>query len=1170
MRMDSVFVPPALPLTLGPVRLLWREIGFIVCCCLIVSATPTLAQTPAAFSASLSGPTFLVFHFEHHYTNSCNMDVEDYGFDQAFPVPWTSDLRLPLVQNNGAWIPASSSRTGRPSDFGFGGASTYVTTLSPGGALTTTEAGFWDEGDFTVDISSNETINLAGGAYQFTRVETLHFRDGCRFETVTTGGSTTFVVTLTPCPECIPTVAPLDLTVTDIRPVQKVFDAPLVQGLDTAFEIKIHATECRNIPSVPVLLTVDGRSEPITIAPFEFSATSGPCDVIKLVNGSPHFVPKSLSGFAVSVEVDPVISSPGGTIPESNEANNRLDQNFSVVAPRKLQLSYVPVLGPDSDPNGCPLESNEGCLRRPINIAGDISNSNAFTKRIFPVSSGTFAGDLVPWSISAPSDPAENFFGSGLSLTFLRRLYLLGKVLNHSADHVVGIVPVGFFEYYDRSRGKNWIGVTTMAVGQKTTNVFLVQERTEQTVAHELGHALGLGHDDPALPLAPVQTAAGAARIVYDAENGLDVSDKICFMAPSGGVAAPFWIDPHHYFDLLNVQGPQDPELFLLTGQVHRDGGFDLGPSRHLADGTSSSSGPGDYVVRTYDVRGQLLNALTVAVSFQTIGDVSSGDPEVIEQENALLTAAVPFSGPTASIELSGPNGVISRFLAGPKLLDDAIDDIQTTAFIGDSVTVRAQLHRTVDDFRLKLGAGDEAGAAAALNTLSSDFAQFVQQEVLTDPLQFTLDQLRDLVTVVESKMPPVLRVPDDVIAEAANTLGTVVAFSASATDSVEGNLSPVCLPASGSMFPFGTTIVTCSATNGRGVTSTASFTVTVRDTTPPTLMLPTRVIAEATSTRGSLVSFAATAIDAVDGSLPIACAPTSGSQFALGTTGVACSARDSHGNQATGSFAIDVRDTIAPQLMPPANLTVSGSSGGAAVTYSLPTVVEQGSGLSTLSCLPGSGTMFPIGTTVVTCRATDVAGNTGSATFSVTVTPPVPAAVDGEMFGVGHLITRKTHQHFKFLAARRSNHEIGRLEFWESKTDLCRDDDAAEGRRVDEGGPFGQDHKGSASAFEMTSTTSIVFSDDPRFTPAGAHHREMSPRVDTLVMSGTGRWNGRAGFRFEMRATDQGEPGSGRDTFSLIVSDAHGTVVVSVGGTLDGGNIQAIPIVNRGDVHSR
>ena len=45
-----------------------------------------------------------------------------------------------------------------------------------------------------------------------------------------------------------------------------------------------------------------------------------------------------------------------------------------------------------------------------------------------------------------------------------------------------------------------------------------------------------------------------------------------------------------------------------------------------------------------------------------------------------------------------------------------------------------------------------------------------------------------------------------------------------------------------------------------------------------------------------------------------------------------------------------------------------------------------------TMSCDPASGSVFPVGNTTVECSATDEAGNTGDASFTVTVNPPTPS----------------------------------------------------------------------------------------------------------------------------------------------------------------------------------
>jgi hypothetical protein len=123
----------------------------------------------------------------------------------------------------------------------------------------------------------------------------------------------------------------------------------------------------------------------------------------------------------------------------------------------------------------------------------------------------------------------------------------------------------------------------------------------------------------------------------------------------------------------------------------------------------------------------------------------------------------------------------------------------------------------------------------------------------------------------------------------------------------VDGPVAVTCSPVSGATFALGTTTVTCSALDRAGNTAKGSFAVTVQDTTPPVLTLPTPITAEATGPGGAVVTYTASANDLVDGAVTPSCAPASGSAFALGTTTVSCSASDTRGNTASGSFTVMV-----------------------------------------------------------------------------------------------------------------------------------------------------------------------------------------------------------------------------------------------------------------------
>jgi hypothetical protein len=187
--------------------------------------------------------------------------------------------------------------------------------------------------------------------------------------------------------------------------------------------------------------------------------------------------------------------------------------------------------------------------------------------------------------------------------------------------------------------------------------------------------------------------------------------------------------------------------------------------------------------------------------------------------------------------------------------------------------------------------------------------------------------------------------------------------------------------------FPLGTTTITWTATDAAGNAASALSTVTVVDTTRPALVLPADFTREATSANGAAVGFTATASDLVDGNVATSCAPASGSTFALGATAVVCTASDLAQNTAQASFVVTVVDTTKPVLdwHPDVTATASANS-GATVSYGLPTATDLVDPAVNASCSPASGSWFNVGTTTVTCTATDSHHNTATSTFNVVV----------------------------------------------------------------------------------------------------------------------------------------------------------------------------------------
>ena len=165
---------------------------------------------------------------------------------------------------------------------------------------------------------------------------------------------------------------------------------------------------------------------------------------------------------------------------------------------------------------------------------------------------------------------------------------------------------------------------------------------------------------------------------------------------------------------------------------------------------------------------------------------------------------------------------------------------------------------------------------------------------------------------VVDST-PPTLALPGTITAEATSADGAAVDYTASAKDIVDGAVTPTCSSPSGATFAVGSTTVTCSAADVRGNTATGSFVVKVVDTTAPTLTVPGSIVVNATSPLGAVVTFTASAADAVGGALTPTCSKASGTVFAIGTTTVTCTATDARGNSsAAQSFTVEVKGAVA------------------------------------------------------------------------------------------------------------------------------------------------------------------------------------------------------------------------------------------------------------------
>ncbi|HEX6674189.1 MAG TPA: HYR domain-containing protein [Actinomycetes bacterium] len=86
--------------------------------------------------------------------------------------------------------------------------------------------------------------------------------------------------------------------------------------------------------------------------------------------------------------------------------------------------------------------------------------------------------------------------------------------------------------------------------------------------------------------------------------------------------------------------------------------------------------------------------------------------------------------------------------------------------------------------------------------------------------------------------------------------------------------------------------------------------------------------------------------------------------------------------------------DVTPPTLNLPGDITVEATdASGTNVSYSV-TASDDRDPNPTVSCTPSSGSFFPVGTTTVSCQATDASGNVATGSFLVHVYAPLQLAV--------------------------------------------------------------------------------------------------------------------------------------------------------------------------------
>ena len=248
----------------------------------------------------------------------------------------------------------------------------------------------------------------------------------------------------------------------------------------------------------------------------------------------------------------------------------------------------------------------------------------------------------------------------------------------------------------------------------------------------------------------------------------------------------------------------------------------------------------------------------------------------------------------------------------------------------------------------------------------------------------------------VKDTTPPIITAASPQYQEATSSAGAKIFYHATAFDLVSGNIpltgsgpTNFCTPLNGTQEAFGsTTTVTCSATDAAGNTASGTFSVTVRDTTPPKIILvqPTiTMAATGTLTQVNLVG-TVTAADTVDPNPQLTNnAPVSG--FSIGISQVTWTAKDASGNVAQAVQTITITTNPSLVTITPSSNVVTGATGPLTqISLIAPAFTDPFDPHPTITNnAPAAG--YLVGITTVTWTLVDHASPPNTATGQQTVT---------------------------------------------------------------------------------------------------------------------------------------------------------------------------------------
>lgn len=489
-------------------------------------------------------------------------------------------------------------------------------------------------------------------------------------------------------------------------------------------------------------------------------------------------------------------------------------------------------------------------------------------------------------------------------------------------------------------------------------------------------------------PPAPAPPIATYADDCTTEKSDFNLGETICVKvndAPTSGAAVIF-SDPDNFVrsNALDVTSASQSFTFALPSSANN------------ADGTDNRGAWAAAIVSTDD-RSRVASArFLVHDTNQSVADVTISKTlldtsQVTAGNNTSYRVFVTNQGPDSASSVSFTDNT----LPNTTFVSFTQDSGPTFTCTPPSVGVAGSTECTL----ASMAVGDVAVFTATykLNTGVSNGAT-LEDTIEVESSTFDSHESSNSSTVDSSASNPTpppctLACPANIsVGNDAGQSGAVVSFGTPTPTGTCGSFTST--PASGSFFQIGSSVVTFAESGGQS----CSFAVTVTDEEDPAISCPPNMtVDEKPAGSGSAnVNFNVTATDN-GGAATVSCNPASGSSFNIGTTTVTCIATDQSGNTSECSFDVTVKEATCTfeqplDIVEDADINATGSqSCGTNVTFATPTATCPEPITSTVTCDHASGSFFPIGDTVVTCKS-NPDGATTSFTVSVKdITAPVP-----------------------------------------------------------------------------------------------------------------------------------------------------------------------------------